>query len=93
VELMTTLQTGAIDPSGHSPGKGYGLAWTVVKDPRGTLQYQSLGTFGHGGAFGTEGWIDAKKDLVGVFLIQRDSGGDGEEANAFKTMAAAAISD
>jgi CubicO group peptidase (beta-lactamase class C family) len=93
VELMTTLQTGSIDPSGHSPGKGYGLAWTVVKDPRGTLQYQSLGTFGHGGAFGTEGWIDVKKDLVGVFLIQRDSGGDGEEANVFKTMSAAAIFD
>lgn len=93
VEAMTTLQTGAIDPAGHSPGKGYGLAWTVVKDPLGVLQYQSLGTFGHGGAFGTEGWIDAKKDLIGIFLIQRDSGGDGEEANAFKAMAAAAIAD
>ena len=91
VEVMTTLQTGTIDPAGHSPGKGYGLTWTVVKDPMGILQYQSLGTFGHGGAFGTEGWIDAKKDLIGVFMIQRDSGGDGEEANAFKAMAAAAI--
>ncbi len=93
VEVMTTLQTGTIDPAGHSPGKGYGLAWTVVKDPLGILQYQSLGTFGHGGAFGTEGWIDARKDLVGVFMIQRDSGGDGEEANAFKALAAAAITD
>jgi CubicO group peptidase (beta-lactamase class C family) len=91
VEVMTELHTGSIDPAGHSPGKGYGLAWTVVKDPIGTLQYQSIGTFGHGGAFGTEGWIDPKKDLVGVFLIQRDSGGDGEEANVFKTLAAAAI--
>ncbi len=91
VEVMTTLHTGSIDPAGHSAGKGYGLAWTVVKDPIGTLQYQSIGTFGHGGAFGTEGWIDPKKDLVGVFLIQRNSGGDGEEANVFKTLAAAAI--
>ena len=33
VELMTTLHTGEIEPAGHSPGKGYGLAWTVVKDP------------------------------------------------------------
>ncbi len=93
VEMMTTLHTGTLDPAGHSPGKGYGLAWTVVKDPLGTLQYQSLGTYGHGGAFGTEGWIDVKKDLVGVFLVQRSSGGDGEEANAFKAMAAAAIAD
>jgi CubicO group peptidase (beta-lactamase class C family) len=91
VEVMTTLHTGSLDPAGHSPGKGYGLAWTVVKGPIGTLQYQSEGTFGHGGAFGTEGWIDPKKDLVGVFLIQRSSGGDGEEANVFKALAAAAI--
>ena len=93
VELMTTLHTGEIDPAGHSPGKGYGLAWTVVKDPIGTLQMQSVGTYGHGGAFGTEGWVDAKKDLVGVFLIQRSSGGGREEGDAFKAMAAAAIVD
>jgi CubicO group peptidase (beta-lactamase class C family) len=87
------LHTSAIDPAGHSPGKGYGLAWTVVKEPIGTLLLQSEGTYGHGGAFGTEGWIDPKKDLVGVFLIQRSGGGDGMEANAFKAMAAAAIVD
>ena len=93
VDVMTSLHTGSIDPAGHSPGKGYGLAWTVVKEPLGTLQFQSIGTFGHGGAFGTEGWIDPKKDLIGVFLIQRSSGGGNEESNAFKAMAAAAISD
>ena len=93
VEVMTALHTGTIDPAGHSPGKGYGLAWTVVKDPIGTLQLQSEGTYGHGGAFGTEGWIDPQKDLVGVFLIQRSSGGDAEEANVFKALCAAAILD
>jgi len=93
VEMMSVLHTSAIDPAGHSPGKGYGLAWTVVKEPIGTLLLQSEGTYGHGGAFGTEGWIDPKKDLVGVFLIQRSGGGDGMEANAFKAMAAAAIVD
>jgi CubicO group peptidase (beta-lactamase class C family) len=93
VELMTALHTGEIEPAGHSPGKGYGLAWTVVKDPIGTVQMQSLGSYGHGGAFGTEGWIDGKKDLIGVFLIQRSSGGSSEESNAFKAMAAAAIID
>lgn len=91
VGMMTALHTGMIDPAGHSPGKGYGLAWTVVKEPLGTLLLQSEGTYGHGGAFGTEGWIDPKKNLVGVFLIQRSRGGDGMEANAFKAMTAAAI--
>jgi CubicO group peptidase (beta-lactamase class C family) len=91
VDVMTALHTGDIDPSAHDAGVGYGLAWTVVKDARGTLGLQSLGTFGHGGAFGTQGWVDPKKDLVGVFLIGRDTGGGTEEKDAFKAMAAAAI--
>jgi CubicO group peptidase (beta-lactamase class C family) len=92
VSLMTTLHTGSIDPAGHSTGMGYGLAWTVVRDPLGTLQLQSEGTFGHGGAFGTQGWIDPQKNLVGVFLIQRSGGGGGpDESNAFKALAAAVI--
>ncbi|HTM52084.1 MAG TPA: serine hydrolase domain-containing protein, partial [Bryobacteraceae bacterium] len=80
VEAATALHTGEIEPAGHSAGMGYGLAWTVVRDPLGTLQLQSIGTFGHGGAFGTQGWVDPKKDLVGVFLIQRSSGGDNSES-------------
>jgi len=93
VEMMTSLHTGSIDPAGHSPGMGYGLAWTVVKEPLGTLQLQSIGSYGHGGAFGTQGWVDPKKDLVGVFLIHRSRGGGADESNAFKQMTAAAIVD
>jgi CubicO group peptidase (beta-lactamase class C family) len=93
VEVMTAPHTGNIEPAGHSPGMAYGLAWTVVRDAMGTLQLQSEGTFGHGGAFGTQGWIDPKKDLVGVFLIQRSGGGTSEESNAFKAMSAAAIAE
>jgi CubicO group peptidase (beta-lactamase class C family) len=88
VEAATALHTGDIEPAGHSPGMGYGLAWTVVRDPLGTLQLQSQGTFGHGGAFGTQGWIDRAKKIVGVFLIQR-SGGGSEESNAYKQMVGA----
>lgn len=91
VNLMTTLHTGSIEPAGHSTGMGYGLAWTVVRDPLGTLQLQSEGSYGHGGAFGTQGWIDPQKDMVGVFLIQRSAGGAPDESNVFKAMAAAAI--
>ncbi|HWR54534.1 MAG TPA: serine hydrolase domain-containing protein [Bryobacteraceae bacterium] len=90
VEMMTTLHTGDL-AAGHEPGRGYGLAWTVVKDPIGGLQLQSIGTYGHGGAFGTQGTVDPKKDLITVFMIQRSAGGDSSERNAFLTMAASAI--
>ena len=31
----------------------------------------SAGTFGHGGAFGTQGWVDPHQDLFVVLMIQR----------------------
>jgi len=30
--------------------------------------------FGHSGAFGTEGWIDAKNDLIRIMLVQLADG-------------------
>jgi CubicO group peptidase (beta-lactamase class C family) len=90
VEVMTALHTGDLE-AGHSPGMGYGLAWAVVREPLGTLQLQSVGTYGHGGAFGTQGWVDPKRDLVEVFMMGISSGGGVDERNAFMTMTAAAI--
>jgi CubicO group peptidase (beta-lactamase class C family) len=92
VEVMTALHTGDL-PAGHLAGMGYGLAWAVVREPLGTLQLQSIGTYGHGGAFGTQGWVDPKKDLIGVFMIGISSGGGADERNAFMSMAAAAITE
>jgi len=83
----------AVEKYLHVYGYVHGLAWTIVRDPLGTLQLQSIGTFGHGGAFGTQGWVDPKKDLVGVFLIQRSGGGDNSESKIFMNMAASAITD
>jgi len=50
VEVMTALHTGALEPAAFTPGVGYGLAWTVVRAALGTLQLQSIGAYGHGGA-------------------------------------------
>jgi len=38
------------------------------------LLLHSPGTFGHGGAFGTEGWVDPKNDLVRNMLLQLADG-------------------
>jgi CubicO group peptidase (beta-lactamase class C family) len=71
VEVMSAVHTGDIK-AGHEIGTGFGLTWEVVKENMGTLTGQSIGTFGHGGAFGTYGWIDPKKELVGVFMVGSD---------------------
>lgn len=74
VETMTRIFTPDIKPSGWFGGTGYGLTFEVVRDPVGTLLLQSPGTFGHGGAFGTEGWMDPKSDLVMIALVQLSDG-------------------
>jgi len=87
VKVMTALHTGGIQ-AGHNPGTGFGLAWEVTKDAQGTLGLQSIGTYGHGGAFGTYGWVDPAKQLVGVFMTQ---GGTPDARNAFVAMAGASV--
>jgi CubicO group peptidase (beta-lactamase class C family) len=52
----------------------------------------SIGSFGHGGAFGTHGWVDPAKDLVGVFLIQH-AGNTGNAKQVFIAMAGASVLD
>lgn len=91
IDTMTRKQTGDLR-AGHMPNTAFGLTWEVIEDPRGELAYLSAGTFGHGGAFGTHGWVDRKKDMVGVFLIQM-TGVDAGAKYGFMQMANAAVID
>ena len=50
---------------------GFGLAWGFVKRPGGVTEALRPGSFGHGGAFGTQAWIDPTKGRFAVLLIQR----------------------
>jgi CubicO group peptidase (beta-lactamase class C family) len=70
VKTMTQLQTGEL-VCGFTPGMGYGFGFAVVKEPQGIHEMLSKGTFGHGGAFGTQGWIDPQQGLFVILLIQR----------------------
>ena len=70
IEEMTSLQTGNLR-TGFTPGNGWGLGWCVVREPQGVSAMLSPGTFGHGGAFGTQGWIDPKRKAIFVLMIAR----------------------
>lgn len=88
VEAMSMTQTGEL-LTGHNTGATFGLTWEVIAKNPGAAQLWSLGSFGHGGAFGTHGWIDPKKQIVGVFLVQGGPGAAETKAN-FIAMASAA---
>ena len=70
VAEMTKVQTGDIK-TGFVEGMGFGYGWAVVREPQGVTAALSAGTYGHGGAFGTQAWIDPKQDVFVVLLIQR----------------------
>ena len=91
VETMAGLHTGSIDPAGHGPGMGYGLTWTVAKDARATNTLQAVGAYGHGGAYGTDAFLDPGKDLIGILLIQRFPLTSLAEQKMFREIAASAV--
>jgi CubicO group peptidase (beta-lactamase class C family) len=70
VAEMTRVQTGELK-AGFTDGMGFGLGWGVVRQPSGVTVMLSPGTFGHGGAFGTQAWIDPQKNRFVILMIQR----------------------
>jgi CubicO group peptidase (beta-lactamase class C family) len=90
---MTRVQTGSL-PAGFQPGSGWGLGWGVVREPQGQTKMLSPGTYGHGGAFGTQGWVDPQRQMVLVLLIQRTGFGGSDTSQvreAFQQLAVDAV--
>jgi CubicO group peptidase (beta-lactamase class C family) len=48
----------------------YGLGWQCCTEANAKMSPLGVGTFGHGGAFGTNGWVDLERKIVTVFLLQ-----------------------
>jgi CubicO group peptidase (beta-lactamase class C family) len=63
----------------------------VVTEPLGELAGHSAGSYGHGGAFGTQGWIDPDRGLISILLIQRADEGTESMSDIFLTMAEASV--
>jgi CubicO group peptidase (beta-lactamase class C family) len=92
VHVMTEPQTTGIQPAGWMRGSDdYGLAWEVVTDPQGELAGHTIGTYGHGGAFGTQGWIDPNNNLISIMLIQDSNEGAESMTNVFLNMAESSV--
>ncbi len=91
VHLMTISHTGDMK-AGWSPGVGHGYGYEVVRDVEGMFRYSSLGTFCKGGAYRTYEFVDPKKELVGIILMQRTNGGGdvADEINSFIEISSAA---
>jgi CubicO group peptidase (beta-lactamase class C family) len=93
VRAMTSVQTGAL-PTGFTRGNGWGLGWCIVRQPAGTTGMLSPGTFGHGGYYGTQGWVDPQRKAIFVLLIARtelSNSDDSEMRREFQQLAVDAL--
>lgn len=90
---MRTVHTGEIH-TGFTEGNGWGWGVIITRHPQGVTAMLSPGTFGHGGAYGTQAWIDPVKGVIYVMMVQRTNFGNGDGSGvrkAFQEAAAKAI--
>ncbi len=94
VAELTRKQTGDLKAR---PGMPWGLGFCLIEDPAQMPANRHLtpGTFGHGGAHGTNSWADPQTGLIYVFMIQRDklapNPDDSAMRRAYQDAVAAAL--
>jgi CubicO group peptidase (beta-lactamase class C family) len=93
VRAMTTVQTSEL-VTGFTRGNGWGLGWCIIRRPGAVTGMLSPGTFGHGGLYGTQGWVDPQRQAIYILMVQRTESGDSDNSEMrreFQTLAAAAL--
>jgi CubicO group peptidase (beta-lactamase class C family) len=89
VRMMSTTQTGNL-VTGFTPGNAWGLGVCIVRQPQGVTEMLSPGSFGHGGVYGTQFWIDIKRGVALIMMIQRSNFKNADDSPvrvAFQTAA------
>jgi CubicO group peptidase (beta-lactamase class C family) len=90
---MTKIQTGELE-TGFTDRMSFGLAFGIVRNPSGVTAMLSQGSFGHGGAFGTQCWADPIYKTIYILMIQRQGFGNADSSdirNSFQKIAVEAI--
>jgi CubicO group peptidase (beta-lactamase class C family) len=84
VKILATPRTRDMK-AGFVPGSAWAHGVGVVTKPQGVTAILSPGTYGHGGAFGTQAWIDPARGVAYVLMIQRTSFGTDTYRNGDDT--------
>ena len=77
VDTLAADHTGPL-AAGFVPGSCWGIATAVVREPQGVTATLSPGTFGHGGAHGTQAWIDPVRGVAQILLFLRSDVGNSD---------------
>ncbi|HYF33884.1 MAG TPA: serine hydrolase domain-containing protein, partial [Prosthecobacter sp.] len=87
---MTAIHSGDLK-AGFTEGMGMGLGFQVVREPVGVTAMLSPSAYGHGGAHGTQGWIDPKREVIYILLIQRAGLKNGDASPMRQAFQEAAV--
>lgn len=90
VKLMSTIQTGDLS-TGFTDGNGWAIGCCVVRKPQGVTASLAPGAFGHGGAYGTQAWIDPANDRVYILMVQRANFPNADNSDVRKGFQEAAV--
>lgn len=75
MKLITTPQTGDLHTGffdRYGADYGWGIGVCILKQPHPSVAAMlSPGTFGHGGAWGTQAWMDPVRGVAYVLMVQR----------------------
>ncbi len=104
LQLISTSQTPAAMPTGffqndtygqRGTNYGWGVGTCVLKTPHpGVVAMLAPGSYGHGGAWGTQAWVDPVRGVAYILMVQRTNfpNSDASEVRqAFQQAAADAI--
>jgi CubicO group peptidase (beta-lactamase class C family) len=87
IEQMTTNQIGQLKSYLPQFGDSFGYGFGVLTVDGKPLDVASTGSYSWGGLFHTYFWVDPKKDLIGILMIQLFNIGDLPLRQEFKKRA------
>jgi CubicO group peptidase (beta-lactamase class C family) len=89
------LATGFFQKESFGAHYGWGLGTCILRKPHeGVAAMLSPGSFGHGGAWGTQAWIDPVKGVAYVLMVQRTNFPNSDNSDvrrAFQQAASKAL--
>lgn len=100
MKLLTTVQTGDLptgffqsaDQGSRGASYGWGIGTCILREPHpGVAAMLSAGTYGHGGAWGTQAWIDPVRGVAYILMLQRADIGNSDGSEFRRAFQQAAV--
>ena len=100
IRFLSTPQTGELPTGffqsetfgGHGRNYGWGIGTCVLRTPHeGVAALLSPGTYGHGGAWGTQAWIDPLRGAAFILMVQRSNFPNSDASEVRRAFQEAAI--